>query len=276
MLGGRHRAKGIAVNQNRSQPEPIQDLFGAWQVSALAPAPGVSFDTQSAGPEAAPIFRLELPADARRAAARLDEEEVRLRAVQAALADVPQRVDRLVQQAQVSGGVGVSFAAAETTLPEPEAEALELLHALEMPAVGLSFAVEGEQRRSLDQAYEDFRADMDNLFRLVSNFAWVETRQAEALVGRTVVSWSGDLSTTWKLGLPPENQDLHRRSLQQALATRHIVMHALVVTTSSAAKLALLLTTPASAVLALPVAWKLVKQIMADLEKYKQIAKIPL
>jgi hypothetical protein len=84
------------------------------------------------------------------------------------------------------------------------------------------------------------------------------------------------LNTAWKPGLLPENRDLHRRALQQALATRHIVMHALVVTTGSAAKLALLLTTPASALLALPVAWKLVKQIMADIEKYKQIAKIPL
>jgi hypothetical protein len=117
---------------------------------------------------------------------------------------------------------------------------------------------------------------MDDLLRLVTHFAWVETQQDNLLIGRTVVGWSGDLDTLWLPGLAPERRDLHRRSLHQALGSRNILLHATVVTVRSAAKLAVLLATPGGAVLAIPVAWKFVKEIMADIEKYKLIAETPL
>jgi hypothetical protein len=110
----------------------------------------------------------------------------------------------------------------------------------------------------------------------VTHFAWVETRQGDLLIGRSVVGWSGDLDTLWRPGLTTEQRELHRRSLHQALASRNILLHAVVVTVRSAAKLAVLLTTPGGALLALPVAWKFVKEIMADIEKYKLITQTPL
>ncbi len=207
----------------------------------------------------------------------LAERQEVLGASQLALEDIPERIENLVRQARATGGVGLSFAPPSAeALPEPEAEALELLHALEMPAIGVSFDAAGEEKRGLEQTFDQFKADMDDLLRLVTHFAWVETEQDGRLIGRSVVGWSGDLDTLWHGGLTPEQRELHHRSLRQALASRNILLHAVVVTLRSAAKLAVLLTAPGGALLAVPVAWKFVKEIMADIEKYKLIAETPL
>lgn len=227
--------------------------------------------------QAYPVWRVDLPADSTSAEMILAERQEVLGASQLALEDIPERIENLVLQTRATGGVGLSFAAPSTeAMPKPEAEALELLHALELPAVGLSFAAGSEERRGLEQAFDQFKVDMDDLLRLVTHFAWIETQQDGRLIGRTVVGWSGDLDTLWQPGLTPEQHELHRSSLRQALASRNILLHAVVVTLRSAAKLAVLLTTPGGALLAVPVAWKFVKEIMADIEKYKLIAETPL
>jgi hypothetical protein len=262
-------------------PDSPAALFQTWQFQPAPAAPGVSYSIDKAGTEAGteayPVWRLDLPADPSSAEMVLAERQEVLGAVQLALEDVPARLASLVQHAQLTGGVGPSFAPPSAeALPEPEAEALELLHALELPAVGLSYAAGSEERRGLEQAFDQFKADIDDLLRLVTHFAWVETEQDGRLIGRTVVGWSGDLDTLWHAGLTPEQRELHHRSLRQALASRNILLHAVVVTLRSAAKLAVLLTTPGGALLAVPVAWKFVKEIMADIEKYKLIAETPL
>lgn len=241
----------------------------------------MSYAIDAAGAEADaqayPVWRVDLPANPTSAEMVLAERQEVLIASELALEDVPERVEDLVQQARASGGVGLSFATPSAeAMPEPEAEALELLHALELPAVGLSFAAGSEERRGLEQAFDQFKVDMDDLLRLVTHFAWIETQQDGRLIGRTVVGWSGDLDTLWQPGLTSEQHELHRSSLRQALASRNILLHAVVVTLRSAAKLAVLLTTPGGAVLAVPVAWKFVKEIMADIKKYKLIAETPL
>lgn len=256
---------------------PEAGLFQSWQFQPAPAAPGLSYVVDAAGAEALPVWRLDLPADPQAAQSTLSQRQELLLTSQMALADVPDRIESLVQHARASGGVGISFAPPPAeALPEPESDALELLHALEMPAVGLSFAAGSEERRGLDNAFTQFKADMDNLMRLVTHFAWVETQQDNLLIGRTIVGWSGDLDMLWRSGLAPQAQELHQLSLSQALASRNILLHAAVVTVRSAAKLAVLLTTPGGAVLAIPVAWKFIKEVMADIEKYKLIAQIPI
>lgn len=256
---------------------PEAGLFQTWQFQPAPAIPDLSYSVEGAGVSAVPIWRLDLPADAEAAQATLSQRQELLLTSQIALTDIPLRIDNLVQQAQATGGVGLSFAPpSDEVLAGPEADTLELLHALELPAVGVSFATGSEERRGLEQAFDQFKVDMDNLMRLVTHFAWVETQQDSHLIGRTIVSWSGDLDMLWRLGLAPQGYELHQRSLSQALASRNILLHATVVTVRSAAKLAVLLTTPGGAVLAIPVAWKFVKEVMADIEKYKLITQIPI
>jgi hypothetical protein len=117
---------------------------------------------------------------------------------------------------------------------------------------------------------------MNRLLRLVTHFAWVETEIEGQLLGRSVVSWSGDLDTNWASSAAAEVYQLHQRSLNQALVTRNIALHAVTITTQSAVKLAVLLAAPGGALLALPVAWKFVKSILADIQKYKDLTRAPL
>lgn len=266
-----------SLPQPPDQLTPDAGLFQTWQFQLAPATAGLSYAIDSASAETLPVWRIDLPADPGQAERTLAERQVLLGASQRALEDVPQRIANVVQHAQATGGVGLSFAPLSAeALPDTEAETLGLLHALELPAAGVSFAAGSEERRGLEQAFDQFKADMDDLLRLVTHFAWVETQQDSVLLGRTVVGWSGDLDTLWSPGLTPERRDLHRRSLHQALVSRNILLHATVVTARSAGKLAVLLATPGGAVLAIPVAWKFVKAIMADIEKYKLIAETPL
>jgi hypothetical protein len=256
---------------------PEAGLLQTWQFQPTPAAPGLSYSIKEADADAVPVWRLDLPADPEAAQATLSQRQKLLLTSQIALADVPVRIDNLVQHARATGGVGLSFAPLSAeALPDPEADALGLLHALELPAVGVSFAAGSEEQHGLEQAFTRFKADMDNLMRLVTHFAWVETQQDNHLIGRTIVGWSGDLDMLWRLGLAPQGYELHQRSLSQALASRNILLHATVVTVRSAAKLAVLLTTPGGALLAIPVAWKFVKEVMVDVEKYKLIAQTPI
>jgi hypothetical protein len=136
--------------------------------------------------------------------------------------------------------------------------------------------MEDEQRGKLEEVYQRFDADLNRLLRLITHFAWVETVIGEFLIARTIVSWDGDAGTVWGGGLKVREYQNHVRSLEQALASRNIILHAVIVTVQSAAKLAVLLATPGGAVLALPLVWKFVKQILADVERYQNLQNRPL
>ena len=91
------------------------------------------------------------------------------------------------------------------------------------------------------------------------------------MLARTVVGWTGDLDTLWEQYLRPEQIDLHRRSLNLAITSRAAMLRTFIVTTQGAAKLSILLATPGGAILALPAAWKYVNQILAELEKIRDL-----
>jgi hypothetical protein len=253
---------------------PLPAAFGSWQFQQTSDAVGLSFDI--AFGDEIPVWRSDLSADIKKASAKLTEHETHIQDSMAALNDVPERIDALVHQAQLASAGGVSFdSAAIGALPEPEAELLDMVHTINLPAAGVSYALGGEEQSKIEAAFAQFADDMQRLLRLVTHFAWVDTEVEGELLGRSVVSWTSDLDTNWEIGLKTETYQLHKRTLVQALATRNVTLHAITITTQTAIKLSILLTTPASAILALPLAWKFVKQIMADVQKHKEITQIP-
>jgi len=252
---------------------PLPAAFGYWQFETTSDKPGGSFEAASTTDETVPVWRSEFPADPVAAAAALTENENQTQGSIIALNSVPDRIDTLLLQVQLADPAGVSFDI--TSMPEPEAELLDLVQTINMPATGVSFVVGGEDQNKIEEAFAQFDSDMKRLLRLVTHFAWVETEVEGVLLGRSVVSWTGDLDTNWATGLKADIYQLHKRSLIQALATRNIALHAITITAQSAVKLSVLLATPGGAILALPLAWKFVKQILADIQKYKEITKIP-
>lgn len=257
--------------------DPLPAAFESWQFAADTSAPGLSYGLDTTPDEHIPVWRKDLSADPEVAAAELAAGEALTQASMEELDAVPGRIDDLIRYTQAESTGGVSFAAPSTeALPEPEAELLDLLGTINSPAVGISFAVGGEEQGKIENAFDQFGSDMNRLLRLVTHFAWVETEIEGQLLGRSVVSWSGDLDTNWASSAAAEVYQLHQRSLNQALATRNIALHAVTITTQSAVKLAVLLAAPGGALLALPVAWKFVKGILADIQKYKDLTRAPL
>jgi hypothetical protein len=253
----------------------LSPVFGSWQFQSTQDVPGVSFGVSST--VEVPVWRSELPADPGDAALQLEQDEAQLDDLLTALNSTPDRIDALVRRTQMADTASISFeAASPDPLPEPEAELLDMIHTINSPTVGVSFAVGDEHKSNLETAYHQFNDDMARLLRQVANFAWVETELSGDLVARSVVSWTGDLDTNWASGLKEEIYQLHKRSLIQALATRNIALHAVTITAHSALKLSVLLATPGGGLLALPLVWKYVKQIMADVQRYKEITKVPI
>lgn len=269
------------TDQDQSREEmnndtvPIPAAFNSWQFEPAQETVGVAFGLGAS--DDIPVWRTELPADLDQASGQLDSGEAQIADTLAALNTTPERIDGLVRQAQLSGTAGVSFDTADLdTLAGPEADLLDMVQTVNSPSVGVSFAVGDERTSRIETAFHQFNEDMSRLLRLVANFAWVETEIGGELLARSVVSWTGDMDTSWAAGLKSEIYQLHKRSLGQALATRNIALHAITITAQSALKLSILLATPGGGLLALPMVWKYVKQIMADVQKYKELAKVPI
>jgi hypothetical protein len=248
--------------------------YDLWEITVPSAEDELSFGS----PEAAgiPIARweLDLPADAGAATEILQQRESMIAASLSALQTAPDDIREFVHNI---GGGRLDEVAFDTLPAQPlssaEQEALRLLTYLEVGPENVSFASAEESRTDLDQASQQFQAAVERMLQLVSHFAFVETKIDGNLTGRTVVSWSGDMYNAWQEQVEADSYGLHQQSVRQAMASRNILIHACIATTQSAARLAVLLTNPAGAILALPVAWKLVNQILKDVEKYREMIK---
>jgi hypothetical protein len=265
----------LAQGKKNNETVPIPAAFSSWQFEPAEDTAGIAFGLGES--EDIPVWRTELPADLDQASQQLNSDQAQIADTLAALNTTPDRIDGLVRQAQVAGTAGVSFdTSGIDALSEPEADLLDMVQTINSPSIGVSFAVGDEKTSKIESAFSHFNDDMTRLLRLVANFAWVETEIGGELLARSVVSWTGDMDTSWANGLKVEIYQLHKRSLGQALATRNIALHAVTITAQSALKLSVLLATPGGGLLALPMVWKYVKQIMADVQRYKEITKVPI
>jgi hypothetical protein len=254
--------------------DPLPGVLGNWDIPPLPVSQVVSFGAPAPDVEQAPTWRINLPADPAQAIQQLDYVEIQLQASQEALGSVPDRIEQLVNRSQAEARGEVSFAA--EPLPPAETELLRLLGAAGQTAVRgeqpeVSFGLGQDLGAELRKATEGFQQFTQKISHLIAHFAWVETQVTGHLLARTVVGWTGDMDTLWEEYLRPEQIDLHRRSLDLAITSRAAVLRTFIVTTQGAAKLSVLLATPGGAILALPAAWKYVNQILAELEKIRDL-----
>jgi hypothetical protein len=234
--------------------------FDLWQTEDLPPPAGLAFSLETA-PPAISRWQLDLPDASPAALERLEVLESQQRAAATALAVAPRRLEVLLDQPTLSFS-GPSMA-------EPETDLLGMVAELRGP---ISFAP-GEPSR-LYQVGLQFQAGMVRLFQLLSHLAWVETRSEGRLLGQTLVGWSGDTQTLWGDVLEETQQVLHRRNLQLALASRLLHLRLLIIATQAAAKISLLLggSGGAGTLLALPLAWRYLNQILKELDRYQKVA----
>lgn len=248
--------------------EPV-GLIGPWQAGAPA---SVSFAAgESSAPPDAPVWKVSLPADPLEADQALAEAEAQIAAAESALDEVPARLDAIA----TSQPRGVSFDAASFGVEAESAEAdlLSLLDHARSIEQGrtVSFGAFDFASEAWEQARVQFEAFLGQLQREVLHFAWVETNVEGQILARTTVGWSGDSDTLWLEGADAVQLAIHRRALQVAVKSRALRLRMFSTVTSGAAKLSLLLTTPAGAVLALPAAWKYVTDILAQIKSYQTL-----
>jgi len=275
MRGGARPSPAFELVGGLEGGEAVPEIFGLWSVTAPPPAGPVSFDVASPPPADVPVWRVNLPAEARAADEQLRRAETQVRDTQAALSGVPGRLNRLAAHVGSKSAVGISFDAIATHEALPPAEA-QVLHWLEAEPAGLdssqvSFGL-GETFAAWGPAQKQFEAFVERLTRLLVQYAWVETRIEDDLMARTIVGWGGDAGTLWREGLGAGQESMHCRTLALALTSRATWIQTITTVTQTALKLTLLAATPGGAVMTLPVAWKFVRQVLAEIEQHQERA----
>jgi len=248
-------------------------VFSNWDFPDTLADLAISFEASAPGDVPPATWHLDLPQDPQAASQALEEYSHQAQASVQAIEDLPGRVENLVTRVRATEAAGVSFSTTDQPdLPDEEAELLDALFEIDRIDARVSFGLEEKLPKDWQDSFHQFQAAASRLLRSISHFAWVETSQAGHLIGRTSVGWAGDMETLYAEALLPQQLDLHRRSLEIALVSRHALVRTFTTTVATASRLSLLLATPGGALLSLPAVWKYVNQILSEIERYKKIS----
>jgi len=235
----------------------VKDVLGLWRG---VPAP-ISFDASPTGNAEPWRWRANLPQDVRQAAIELQQAQGHVRSWQAQLLTADLRLATFVHQTRTTLVPEYSF----TPLDTPERELSAMLQELSQTGPDVSFGLTDW----LDERWQQAIGQCQDLFsqaaQLVANYAVVETRSAGRLVGRTTVGWTGDVATSFPLGLTSEYATLHQATLTLALTSRLTLLQTSATVLRAAATLAHIATlaaVPGGALLALPAAWKFFQEVL--------------
>ncbi len=244
-----------------------------WSSDAATASGALSFDI--AAPTDAPaLWQVNLPDDFALAASRLSDSETSLQRSQQLLAAAAGRLEQLQPIASDSA---VSFAVGaepDQDLLPPERELLALLQGQTPPgeaqvSFGMGADLAAAPMQGWEQAQQVFQSLMDKLRQSVADSVLIETRIAGRLLGRTVVSWAGDVQTVWPGGKTVEEVTLHQRTVALALKSRETMLKMFAASVQMAISLAFRLALPGGPLLALPAVLRFIKQ-MLELQSSRQ------
>jgi hypothetical protein len=245
-------------------------LFGLWQVSAPSELETVAAESAVAlQGEGGQVWTVGLPPAPAAADRSLADREGQMGSVARHLDDLAGNLDEfaaLFEQIQRLPVEELPSEAVPMARPELVPEEARMWDALASLRAGV---ISADWR----EAAQHLQALLGELSRTVSHFAWVETRSGTRLVGRTSVGWTGDFETLWQADAAPSQFSLHRRSLALALASRDALLHTFVLTAQTVAKLSALVAIPGGFVLALPVIWRFINNVLKDYEAYQALRK---
>jgi hypothetical protein len=225
---------------------------GPW---ATRSRPTLAFSSQAPLAPDEPLWKAEYPEDLAAARRALRDAEAILQAQAQALDAVPTRLRQIA-----SSGAGFS-----NDMAASERELIGMIYELQGRPAAQSFGLGSTVRSTWNDATEQFRRFTARVYETISRYAMIETRQAEALIGRTRVGWSGDMHSHLQIALSPEQADLHQRTVALALQSRATLLKNVAMVGRGAAILATMISSPAGAVLAMPAAWKYIDSLLQEL-----------
>lgn len=248
---------------------PEAELFGVWSSAQSDAETPVSFDLGGGQSLEPAVFVCDLPANLQEASLQIQSAETSLVSSLTGLDAADARLDKLVR----SQAGGISFSIPDYSPGSPESQLLALLGAVEPGREweSASFESGDTQTSQWGKAATEFHEFMQRLNQVVGHFAWVETQVNSRLVVRSSVGWTGNLDTAWSMSPTGEMAELHQRTLRLALSSRTALLRAFGIISAGAVKLTALVASPAGAVLALPAAWKFIRQVQAETARYSSI-----
>lgn len=241
--------------------ESTSDVLGIWVPQSIEGA----FAAGTGTGDDVTYWRGHLPTDLRLAVSSLYQNETRLQQAQQALPKASSRLTAVLQQEQ-SGHVFDSTAA--STTPMAEAELLQQLQMLEQPSA--SFGIGEHISSEVHKVTEQFQSFLERILKVITQLAWVETYMGEQLLGKTTLSWTGDISTVWPLQHPSTSIMLHQRMVALTLSSRMLLMSIFVLVMRGAATLSTLLASPAGPILAAPALWNFINLVIAEYSEYQR------
>jgi hypothetical protein len=261
----------------------FEDPFGLWMVTPTAPSPAdgdVSFaapGSETSSPEEVIVWRINLPADAIDAENAFSKGEQRLVQAQSKLDEVPDKLDVLLASLSETretedGAVHFSAQGVEIAPDSPEADLLALVYeadaAANLPRTDeeVSFGLAESLGGKLTEVKAEFNSLLEQVNRELLNFAWVETAVKGQLIARSTVKWGGDAATFWVEGINNQQMALHQRSLKTAIETRNMRLRMVALVTSGAIRVSAMLATPGGQLMALPIAYKYIRAILAQVK----------
>ncbi|HEY7035627.1 MAG TPA: hypothetical protein VH482_30075 [Thermomicrobiales bacterium] len=236
---------------------PTDPILGLWEFAGGSAQPASS--PSPAASNGAVVWRVDLATDTETGIALLTESETRTRIAEFALGLVPPRLLPVVAPPPA----GLSFAPGQTALGgAPELTLRDSLAALSAATPAVDFAP-GLGTGIWRDGFDALTGALADARRIISHLAWVETRTKGRLVARTQVDWRGNSRTFW-LGHPESGQGkTHGRAVSLAVATRLLTIRAIVLALRGAALVGSMLT-PATLPMALPLAWRFVKDVLDE------------
>ncbi|HEX8502232.1 MAG TPA: hypothetical protein VF659_16735 [Pyrinomonadaceae bacterium] len=239
------------------------DLLGLWNFAAAPPPAAVSFAARGGagaagggGDADSAVWRVELPRDYGTAAAHLLAGEKSLSTSERALTLAAKELE----------GVAAARGAAPPARPDG-ADQDALFGMLKGGRRGASYGLQYGLAESWESVNRQFTEFVESVRRMIVHYAFVETSVGGELVCRTVISWGGDAATVWRAAPDAPLLALHKRSLALALKSREALLRTLVVVAKGA-----VLISAGGGVLALPVVWRYVREIMSEIAAWRRMA----
>jgi hypothetical protein len=139
---------------------------------------------------------------------------------------------------------------------------------------GAPFPAGSSAADAWDRAHEAFSNVLVHLRRLVTGVSWVETAIEGRTIARTVIRRLGDQSTVWDGTVRASAASLHMRALALALGSSAALMRSLEIAVRGLSILGLVSSGPASALLALPLVWNFVDDVVSQMRRFR-VGEVP-
>jgi hypothetical protein len=242
-----------------------QEVLGLWTSVPVSLPEDMAFDSLAAEvPETHPVWRADYPSDPDLIEKHLNEAKQALEAADAAVVLAPARLDAFVAQGQ--SGVAFAIPGPDGRPAQPEDELTLLLGEIRGDGLMVSYDPNDPLAGKWDQAFQAFQEFTGRLKQMVGHMAQVETCVEGQMVGRTVVSWTGDVDTRVLDWLDADRVRLHQQTLDLALASRRTMLRTSSLVIASAVKLSVLLATPGGIALALPMVLRFIRLLRKEIK----------